>query len=250
MCDVKHAFERVAQIDSQNLKHLGQDWNLPWLEQEAAHNEKNPGRAITKAAEYAALAYLGGAAFGGSGEAGAAADASGAAAGAAGDTATTIAEQQAMQQALAAQAPQGFANTLEAGATDTGYTPSTLWNALKNYNSGQGVLGNVANYGKAAGENAMNGGLLNQITSGGGSSQKTLQAMQGLKMIFPEQQQGRSAQAPPMQGQQGPLPSMNQRSMSHARPMSNVGPYGTSAGNSLGFTEEQKQKLRELGYDI
>jgi hypothetical protein len=58
--DWKKPFLRVAQIDSQNLKHLGQDWNLPWLENEAAHNEKNPGRAITKAAEYAAMWYAGG----------------------------------------------------------------------------------------------------------------------------------------------------------------------------------------------
>lgn len=58
--EIKRPFYQVAQKDSQNLKHLGQKWNIGFLEDEAAHNEKNPGRAITKAAEYAAMGYLGG----------------------------------------------------------------------------------------------------------------------------------------------------------------------------------------------
>jgi hypothetical protein len=34
---------------SQNLKHLGEMWNIDSLSQEGAKNEKNPGRAIGKA---------------------------------------------------------------------------------------------------------------------------------------------------------------------------------------------------------
>lgn len=86
---------------------------------------------------------------------------------------------------------------------------------------------------------------------GGGGSSKALLAMQGLQMMAPQQNPTSRPAAPPMQGQQGPLPTMYGQQGYQARPMSqNVGPYGTAAGNSIGLTEEQKRKLREQGYQI
>lgn len=242
MCDsaqLKEPLYKFVKQDSRNAAWLGNALGIQALENEGKYNTKNPGHAVGKAAQTAALMYLGGALGGG-----AAGDAVGGASAGIGAgaemTAEEIAAQQAMAQ-LAQQAPQGLANTMESGAPQSGYTPSSLWNALKNANSGTPLSQNLLNYGKAAGDNAMNGGLLNQLTSGGGSGSKMMAAQQGLKMMFPEQQQYRAPPAQAFQGQQGPLPTMYER---------NSGPYGTSAGNSLGFTEEQKRKLRDMGYPI
>lgn len=229
MCDVKNAFERVAQLDSQNIKHLAQDWNLPWLEQEAAHNEKNPGRAITKAAEYALGGYLGGA-YGGL------YDSAGAAGGAAADAASTAQDVAAAQQAAQ-----------QAGLIDP-YAVDVTANSTPGYSYGLLDKGKIA-ANNLAGNNAANGFLFGG--GGGGGSSKAMLALEGLKMMQPQQAPQGAGGGRPFQASQGSLPSMYQSNPYQARPMSS-GPYGTSAGNSLGIndamlTEEQKRKLRAQG---
>jgi hypothetical protein len=126
----KEPFLKVAQLDSQNLKHLGQKWNIGFLEDEAAHNEKNPGRAITKAAEYALAGYLGGLYGGPEGAGGAAGEgAIGAGTGAAASGAVDMAAEQAAVQAAEQAAAQG--------ATSSVMNP-TIWEKLA---SGSGSTG-------------------------------------------------------------------------------------------------------------
>lgn len=193
--------------------------------------------AATAAALAAAYATMGGSLAAEGGAAGAGADAAAgagaadAAAGAAGASAagTATAEELAAQQALAQAAPQGLGNTLDASLANTGYTPSSLWNALNNpsataisavnNNTGAGIsqtglLGSGSSTGKGAG---------------------LLASQLGMKMIQPQQPQ--APMGHPMGGGGGssaPLPQ----------------PYGTTAGNSLGFTEEQKKRLRAMGVQI
>src|SRR5690348_5213637 len=73
MCDYKKPFEQVAAQDSRNLADIFNKVGWQGAEDEAKHNVQNPGRAITKAAEYAALWYLGSVAGGAAGGAGSAA---------------------------------------------------------------------------------------------------------------------------------------------------------------------------------
>lgn len=163
----KEPFYKVAELDSQNLKHLAQMWNLPWLEEEAARNEKNPGRAITKAAEYAAAGYLGGLYGGLYDTAGAYAAATPAL------KATGEGSQAAM---LAAQTGDFGAQGLAATAASGG---SPYADALAKLASGSGS------------------------TSGG----KQLAMQMGLQQMQPQQQQQPMAPPPRQQAPAEPLPT-------------------------------------------
>ena len=200
---------RLVKQDSRNAAWLGNALGIDFLEQEGKYNTKNPGHAITKAGEYAALGYLGGLYGGLYDSAGAYAAAT--------PALTASGEQAAM---LAAQ-------TGDFGA--------------------QGLMSTAA----AGGNSYAN--ALASLSGGGAPSSKTMMALQGAKMMFPEQQPQQRPAAMPMQGQQGPLPNMYGQTPYQARPISgtvgNVGTFGTEAGNSLGMTEEErKRRLRELGY--
>jgi hypothetical protein len=238
---IKDPLYWLVKQDSRAAAEVGRGLGLDFLRDEGKYNQKNPGHAITKAAEYAALYGLGdyflgaGSATEGGMDAVQAGENVGSmgplaanAAGGATMTAEQLAEQQAMQQ-LAQQAPQGLGNTMEAGMMDTGYTPSSLWHALNNPNA---TATSAAN--RTLGTTLSGGG-------GGGSTSKLMAAQQGLKMMFPQQPQYQPPPQRQFQGQQEPLPTMYGR---------NQGPYGTAAGNSVGFTEEQKKKLRDMGYKI
>jgi hypothetical protein len=237
-------FYKVAQFDSRNLLQLGKALGIKPLEQEASYNVKNPGHAISTAAEYALGGYLG-SLLGGGEAAGAAAPAVDESAGlamnaggAAGTTAGQLASQQAAQQALAQAAPQGLANTMEAGLTDTGYTPSSLWNALSNPGASSVSAAN-----RALGTSASQTGLLGNLTSGGSTGKGGMLAQQmALKLMQPQGQPQQPMGHPSQGGSMAPLANP------YGTPQQ--GPYGTPAGNSIGFTEEQKKKLRAMGYQI
>jgi hypothetical protein len=272
---------------SQNAKHLGQMWNIPSLEEEGAKNEKNPGRAIGKAAAYTAGAYLGGLLGGAAGAGGEAAGSSAAAAGDA-DMAAVQAGMTADQAAQLAAAQPGpgllgnaysswasdspgagvvapgmqdaanmdtmlihhglldsagqdipstlarptqfdGSNTMEAGMTDTGYTPSNLKYALKNANAenGTSLLQNLGNYGGQKYAEMQNGGLLNRFSSSGPAKRFAVQ--QGIKAMSPQQP------PLPMSRPMGPRQEAPQQTM-----------YG--GGGMYGMDEETKRKLREAGY--
>lgn len=80
---------------------------------------------------------------------------------------------------------------------------------------------------------------VNALRSGSsGSAVKNLGAQMGLKMLMPQQRPPPTVGMPAPQGQQGPLNNPYQSN-----------PYGPG-GNSLGLSEDQKQKLRAMGYQI
>jgi hypothetical protein len=253
-------FYKVAQQDSRNLADFFNKVGFQKGEDEAKYNVKNPGHAISTAAEYALAGYLGSLMAGGEAGAGAAGNAAAPvvdeSAGllmSAGSNAATLAEQQAAEQALQQalqQAPQGLANTMEAGLTDTGYTPSSLLNAFKNPGA---TAVSAAN--RALGTSASQTGLLGKLTvgsgtdkaakgllNGGGGKGSNMAQQMGMRMLFDQQQPQMPQSPPPRQGPVEPLP----------RPY-NQGPYGTSSGNSMGMPsmdEEMKKKLRAMGYPV
>lgn len=122
MSGLKDALYDQIQRDSQNVKHLAEDWNWGFLEEEAKKNEKNPGRAAGKAATAAATWYLGGPLWN---SLGSGANAAGQAANAAipamaemgGQTAAEVAKQMA-QQGMLQGAQQGAMQGLMSGAYD------------------------------------------------------------------------------------------------------------------------------------
>jgi hypothetical protein len=109
MCQGGNPLYKVAQFDSRNLLQLGKALGIKPLEQEAEYNIKNPGHAISTAAEYALGGYLGSAAAGALG--GGAAGVAGAAP-VAGTTAADFAAQQAAAQSLAAMMGENVGSVL------------------------------------------------------------------------------------------------------------------------------------------
>jgi hypothetical protein len=240
---------------SQNLKHLGEMWNIDSLSQEGAKNEKNPGRAIGKAAAYTAGAYLGGLLGGAAGGAGGAgAEAAGNSAAALGD-AEQAAVQAGMQTApqatpmyssfvsespgpgVVAPGMQGFANAdtamihgasypgfdspnlMEAGIQDTGYTPSSLKYALKNgAGANQPLSQTLGNYAQNKWDTAATR-LQNPSGLLQSKEAKKLALNEGMGLMNPRQ---------PMQAQQRPTYAPPQQQP----PML---PYGLS--------EEEKRRL-------
>jgi hypothetical protein len=183
----KEPFLGKAKRDSRFIEDFANKIGWQGLEDEAKHNQENPGHAITKAAEYALAGYLGGL-YGGA-EAAAGMEA-GVGAGTTASTAINVAEQQAAQQAMQTAA--------------SGVIPKA--------------------------------GLLDTLASGSSTGKGGLLAQQmGMKMLTPQQPPQQMPMARPQGGgQQAPL----------------TNPYGTSAGNSMGLTEEQKRRLRAQGYQI
>lgn len=246
-------FKELAKRDSQNIKHLAEDWNLPWLEAEARKNEKNPGRAIGKAATAAATWYLGGplweslgtAAPAAQGAAQAAQGAAPAAASAFGGMGA-MTQEQLMQQAiqLAAQAPQQQGLLSSIGNAASGFK-SGLADAMQgargllqpqSFAPGPGVAAPGmqgaarldtalinAGFPEAAGGQAT--GLLGKFIPNSKAGSR-LMMNQGMNLMNPPQQ--------PMPAPPPPPPPQQQ-------PQQN--PY-------LEMTEEEKQRLRAMGYMV
>jgi hypothetical protein len=229
----KEPFYAVAKNDSRNAAWLGNAIGWQGLEDEGKYNTKNPGHAVTKAAEYAAMYYLGGQIGQYLGGGSQAAPAAGAvvdeSAGLAMNAGTTTAQQAAQQQAMQAALSSGDESLGLLGA---------------NYSAPVSDLSVMANGGAPVADRSVQAGLLDKtrlaFTSGGNTGKGgQLAAQYGLKMMQPDQQPQPMAPPPRQQGPMEPLP----RSY-------NSGPYGTSAGNSMGLLtpeEERKRRMMMMG---
>jgi hypothetical protein len=135
-----------------------------------------------------------------------------------------VAAQMAQQMGLQSGQAAGLMGTMESALMDTGYTPSSLLNAAKyGPESGQTFGQTMGNYGQ---------GLLSKASSPGFKQNAQRYAVkQGLNMMEPQQ----PMQAPPqpMRYQQEPLQN----------------PYGQQ-DPFANLTEEEKMKLRMMGYQV
>lgn len=242
MCTSDQLKEPIYKVVRQNLRDVKWVNNAvggpQWAEDEANRGIQNPGYALTRGAEAAASGYaaatgLGGL-LGGAGSAGAA-GADAAVAGSA-TTAQELAAQQAAQQALeqaaqqtAAQAPQGFANTMEAALTDTGYTPSSLLNAFNNPSATT-----ISAMNRGLGTGISQTGLLSSGSSTGKGG--LLAGQMGMQLLNAGQQRPQMPMSPPPRG--GNMEPLNTPYSQNA-----FGPGGNSLGGQY-LTEEQKRRLR------
>lgn len=269
----KKPFEQVAAQDSRNLADFFNKVGWQGAEDEARHNVRNPGRAITKAAEYAVGGYLGSLAAGG--EAAGAADAAGAAGGAAGEGAygALTAEQIAQNLApIAAGENVGTAGILAAGSPEaagnagilsslssakdslgTGIANTAYRSMVPGVGSQQADMlaaqtGPFGPYGlgqtmqAASGAQGLSpaqslyGQYAGKLMSGVGSAKgKQLALQMGMKALAPQQPRAMPQGAPAPQGQQQPLSNPYQNSLT------------MNQGN---LTEQQKARLRAMGYPV
>lgn len=216
--------EGMFKNDSRAMESLGSRWNIGQLERDAQFNQDKPSQGLARAATATGLGFLGagaGSAFQGAGAASEATAASELAA----QEALNSAQFAGQQGLLGAEVPQGYMSGMEAGMLDTGYTPSSLWNAAKyGPDSGQSFGQTMGNYGQ---------GLLSKATSPGArqSAGQRFAMDQGMKMMQPQQPQMAPSRPygppqkppPPVYGQQDPF---------------------------AGMSEEEKQKLRAMGYPV
>jgi hypothetical protein len=252
----------IMKNDSATVESIAKKWNWNLTEEEAKRNQEKPEEGIARAGVATGLGFLT-AGMGNAAQAGA----QGANAGTqvAGQVAVTAAEKAAEQAAIqaaqeialqemlqsaqfagqqgllqgaeqgllgAAEAvPQGFANTMEAGLLDTGYTPSSLWNAAKyGPESGQSMGQTMGNYAQ---------GKVDYATSPGVKQEARTNYLrrQGTNMMKQDEPQ----QAPP------PRPYQQQEE----QPIQSI--YGDGlmgedmAGLMYGLTEEEKRRLRQQG---
>lgn len=216
---LKNPLYWLVKQDSRAASELGRGLGWDYLRDEGKKNQENPGRAIGKAATVAATWYLGGL-LGGAGGAGSGGiSASGNAGVGAGNAAGGLsgAGSGALGSGAASAGMAGLEGTMESALANTGYTPSSLLNAIQNGpGSGQGMLETMGNYGK---------GLLSKP-----QTKRFAMRYGANQMMQPQQTQ----QAQPMQFQQ---PQEQQQ-----QPI-----YGFDP--SL-LTEEEKQRLRMLGFPV
>jgi len=199
----KKATYGMVKQDSDNMEGIGRAIGWDWLEQEGQKNQKNPGRAVGKAAATAASFYGGGLlGAGGAGAGSAATNAAGNAALTSGTAsansvlAQELAREAAMQQL--AQMPQGLGSAMSLG--NTGYSVG-------------------------GGFNQATGGLLS------GANDKQLQmGMKGVGLLEGGQEQQQRPAAPP------PPPAA-------PMPPSDFQGYGQQGDPFAGMSEEQKRRL-------
>lgn len=194
MSSLKDALYDQVKRDSQNARHIGEDLNWDFLAAEGKKNEKNPGRAIGKAATAALTWYLGGPAWGAAGNAANSAVPPMAEMG--GQTAMNAAN--AMQPAMA-----GLGSSMESALQDTGYTPSSLMNAFRyGPDSGQGMGQTMSNFASNKGMGLMHQAQNNPMGLLGNDNVKRYAMRQGMDMMQPQQYQ---SPPPPPPRQQQPL---------------------------------------------
>jgi hypothetical protein len=262
----------LVKQDSRNASNVGKALGWDYLEEEGKRNVKDPSAALRKAAISAATWYLGGAA---GGALGGAEGAAGGAAGSAGSIAADTALQAGMTagsemtaQQLAQLAMQEMANpalagaeqgllsaapevakegalmvpqnlTMESGLTDTGYTPSNLYQAFKNASAenNTSLMQNLQNYGGQKAIEAQNGSMMNRMSSNMGNQKSRAMMNMGKGLLTPQQQQQPMPSRPAPQAPAEALPT----------------PYGQPSippGQLAHLTEEQKRLLRMKGYRI
>ena len=253
--ELKKPLYKIVKQDSRNTAWLGNALGWQGLEDEANKNVANPGRAVGKAAASAAAWYLGALAGAGGADAGAAADTGGAAADAAipmtgmfanagGAGINSLTQQQLADMAIQAANQQAPASSSLLGNT-AGLMKSSLLDpapgvTLPGHGIGAAVDSALINNGGGQAASYLNSLLGRSGVMGGSAGSKGTQlGLMGLQMMQPH--------TPPPQGMpqraggqqdQGPLPL----------------PYGSPAGNSLGtdmpLSEEQKRRLRAMGYRV
>lgn len=191
--------EEVMKFDSRGVESAAKRMNLPWFEQEAHENTADPRLGIARASVATGAAYAGA-------NAGNWANAAGQAMGGTGST-------------LSGGVPAGLEGTMESALMDTGYTPSSLYNAFKyGPESGQSMGTTMQNYGR---------GLMDRATSPGAREAAGRYAFkQGMGMMSEPNQPPPPPPPPPRPQQQQPIT-----------------PY-------MQLTEEQKMQLRQMGYMV
>jgi hypothetical protein len=279
-------YKAVAQ-DSRNFSDLGNKLGWDWLEQEGKTNTENPSRALRKAAISAATWYAGGLLGAGAGAGGSAAS-SGATSAAetaaeqaawsaapyayqAASPAAEMTAQQLAQQAALEASKQGTAGVLQnypsaaldsmgnaathagpggggamelldygsTGAngmmngsppvTDYSLIHTSPWNAIKNANSfGEGAS-NLGAWAK--------NGLLD--SSNGITPKQAMMGQQAMGLLSPQQSAPPPAPPPPMRQPQQPI--QQEPSTYEIQAM---------LANKQSLSEEQKSKLRSMGYSV
>lgn len=229
----KRATYGMVKNDSDNMEGIGRAMGWDWLEQEGQRNQKNPGRALGKAAATAATFYAGGLLGAGGGAAGnAAGNAAGTVASNAGPVASTwatdsalLAAKQAAEQGAVQSGTAGMNGLLaqeaarEAGIQSLSQIPQGLGTQMSLGNTGYSVQGGL---------NQATGGLLGG--QGGLNSQQAKLGMQGLQMLEGGQEQQQRPMAPP------PPPAA-------PMPPSDFQGYGQQGGPFAGMSEEQKRRI-------
>lgn len=262
----KKPFYKVAEQDSKNVAKIGHLLGWEGLEEEGKRNADNPGRAIGKAAQYAATYYLGGL-LGGAGEAAGV----GAEAATAGTEAATIAAEEAAKQAALEAAKQAGTETAKQGLLQTAKSAGQQgWNSLTD------GANSLAYQAAVPGVGSQQAGLLAQQTGDFGAYGlgKTMEAAAGADGLSAWQQAlgNYGGKAASLAGKNGPdaakaymksqqisglmnpqQPQMQQPArpmQGQAEPLANpYGPGGNSMG-LLGLSEEEKKKLRAMGYKV
>lgn len=241
----KKATYGMVKQDSDNMEGIGRAIGWDWLTEEAQRNQKNPGRAIGKAAVTAATIYGGGLLGGaGAGAGSAAGNAAGAgvsgvgpvASGTAYDAALLAAQQAAGNGAVqsgnaAANGLLGYGGELasvgDANAaggllggsspTNAGIAHNTAFDAIRYSNGFADAAGNIGRWATDGAKSPM------------GMSGKDAQlGMQGLQMMQPQQEPQRPAPPPPPAA---------------PPPQSSFTGYGMANDPFAGMTDEQKRKL-------
>ena len=243
----KPHYKIISEV-SRFAAKTGDKWGWDFQKEEGEKNADNPGRAITKAAPY----VLGGlfSAFGG----GAAAGANAAGAGA--EAAGTVAAEEAAKQAALELAKQEMLNSAQYAAQE-GLLSSTAPTVGSGLLGGQGGVGMGSTMSMAPGPGvvapgkqfaamldtaAINSGVPNAAPGYwnpmvGKSGAQKFAMKQGLSMMSPQQQQ--QPPAPPPRQQQ-----------SNYQPEPMQMPYGDPYGGLLGMSEEEKMRLRMMGYNV
>lgn len=139
----------IAKQDSDNMEGIGRAIGWDWLTQEAQRNQKNPGRAIGKAAATAASIYAGGLLGGGAGGAGSAAGNAAGTFGSAGTAGVGPVMSGTAYEAAIEAAKQAAAN----GAVQSGNAAA---NGLLGF---QGELSTIGNSGLLGGSAPQNVGI-------------------------------------------------------------------------------------------
>ena len=237
--DIKKPFYKVAEGSSDRIEDLAQKWNLPWLEEEAAKNKKNPGRAIGKAAGYALGGWLGGLyggaaeAAGAAGAAGAGATGAGVGAGASGAASLYGGAQNAglLADLYGAAIPGLTAGSEQAAmlAAQTGeFGAPGLGSTMQAASGAEGLSPLESMAGKYGGNFMRN--------IGGNKFAKRFALNQAQGLLSPPQEKPMPQRMP--QGQQQPFEPVQM-------------PYGGSGGPYGGLLEteeERRRRLREMGY--
>lgn len=185
--------KKIFQTDSQNMARIGNAIGWDQLERDAHHNADNPSEGVAKASVATGLGFLG-----------------------AGMGSWLNGSQ------AASAAPAGVEGTMESALLNTGYTPSSLMNALQyGADSGQPWSQTMGNFATNKYNNAANA-----FKNGGYKKAAGKLAMNQAQGLLSQPQPAPSPMMMPQQQFEPPPPI-----------------YGE-------LSEEEKRRLREQGYNI